>query len=31
VYDEEKDFKKDIKKASVELWRAEVPHSTIKS
>jgi hypothetical protein len=25
-----KNYKKDIRKASVELWMAKVPHSTIR-
>jgi hypothetical protein len=29
--DERKNYKKDIRKASVELWRAKVPHSTTRS
>jgi hypothetical protein len=31
VKDEGKNVKKDIRRASVELWRAKVPHSTIRS
>jgi hypothetical protein len=29
--DEGKNVKKYIRRASVELWRAKVPHSTIRS
>jgi hypothetical protein len=31
VKDEGKNVKKYIRRASVELWRAKVPHSTIRS
>jgi hypothetical protein len=31
VKDEGKNVKKDIRRATVEIWRAKVPQSTIRS
>jgi hypothetical protein len=31
MWDEGRKFKKEIRKASVQLWRAEVPHITIRT